>query len=103
MTEWSENYSIKLNQDKCRLFVSGFKYENVWAKIGKTKIWETKKQKLLDVETDRTLSFDEYIASLCRKAGKKLSVLARLSNFICTNKKRVLMKAFIESQFGYCL
>ena len=70
----------------------------------KTKIWESKKQKLLDVETDRTLSFDEHIASLCRKAGKNLSVLARLSNFcfLCTNKKRVLMKAFIESQFSYC-
>ena len=82
--------------------VSGFKYKNVWAKIGKTKIWESKKQKLLGVEIDRTLSFDEHIASLCRKAGKKLSVLARLSNFMCTNKKRVLMKAFTESQCGYC-
>ena len=82
--------------------VSGFKYENFWAKIGKTKIWENKKQKLLVVEIDRTLSFDEHIASLYRKAGEKLSVLARLSNFTCTNKKKVLMKAFIESQFGYC-
>ena len=84
------------------LLVSGFKYENVRAKIGKTKIWESKKQKLLGVEIDRTLSFDEHIASLCKKAGKKLSVLARLSNFMCTNKKRVLMKAFIEAQFSYC-
>ena len=66
------------------------------------KIWESKKQKLLGVEIDRTLNFDEHIASLCRKAGKKLSVLARLSNFMCTNKKRVLMKALTESQFGYC-
>ena len=100
--EWFENNSMKLNQDKCHLLVSGFKYENVWAKIGKTKIWESKKQKLLGVEIDRTLSFDEHIASLCRKAGKKLSVSARLSNFMCTNKKRVLTKSFIESQFGYC-
>ena len=72
---------------------SGLKYENVWAKIGIG---------ILRVEIDRTLSFDEHIASLCRKAGKKLSVLARLSNFMCTNKKRVLMKGFTESQFGYC-
>ena len=35
--EWFENNSMKLNQDKCHLLVSGFKYENVWAKIGKTK------------------------------------------------------------------
>ena len=36
--------------------VSGFKYENFWAKIGKTKIWENKKQKLLGAEIDRTLT-----------------------------------------------
>ena len=71
---------MKLDQDKCHLFASGFKYQNIWAKIGKTKIWESKKQKLLGVKIFRTLSFDENIASLCRKAGKKLSVLARLSN-----------------------
>ena len=70
-------------------------------KIEKTKIWESKKQKLSGVETCRTLSFDECIASLCKKAGKKLSILARLTNFMCKNKKRVFMKAFIESQFGY--
>ena len=35
--EQFENNSMKLNQDKCHLLVSGFKYENVWAKIGKTK------------------------------------------------------------------
>ena len=93
---------MKLNQDKCHLLVLGFKYENIWVNVGKTKIWESKKQKLLGVEIDRTLSFDEYIASLCREAGKKLSVSVRLSNFMCTNKKRVLMKTFIESQFRYC-
>ena len=62
------------------------------------KNWKNKKfGKVKFVETDRTLSFDEYIASLCKKAGKKLSVLVRLSNFMYTNKKRVLMKALIES------
>ena len=86
---------MKLNQDKCHLLGLGFKYENIWAKIGKTKIWESKKQKLLGVEIDKTLIFDEYIASSCKKARKKLSVLARLSNFMYTKKKRILMKAFI--------
>ena len=66
--QWFENNSMKLNQDKCHLFVSGFKYKNVWAKIGKTKIWESKKQKRLGVEIDRILSFDKYIVSLHRKA-----------------------------------
>ena len=51
-TEWFENNSMKLNQDKCHLLASGFTYENVWVKIGKTNIWESKKQKLLGVEID---------------------------------------------------
>ena len=70
-TKLFENNSMKLFQDKCHLLVLGFMYENVWAKIGKTKIWECKKQKILIVQIYRTLSFDEYIVTLCRKAGKK--------------------------------
>ena len=62
------------NQGKCLLRTSGFKYRNVWAEIGEAKIWESKKWKLSDAEIDRTLSFDEYVASIRRKGGKKLSV-----------------------------
>ena len=40
--EWFENNSMKLNQDKCNFLVSRFKYEDVWAKIGKTKIWKVR-------------------------------------------------------------
>ena len=41
-TEWFENNSMKLNQDKCHLLVSGSKYENVWAKMGKKKFGKVK-------------------------------------------------------------
>ena len=67
--EWFENSSMKLNQDKCHLHVSGFKYGSIWANIGKAKISESKKQKLLSIEIDRTWSFDEYITFLCKKSG----------------------------------
>ena len=56
---FEKNY-MKLSQAKCQLPVSGFKYENISAKTGKTKFCESKKKKLLGVEIDRTLSFDEY-------------------------------------------
>ena len=69
---------MKLNQNKFHVVVSGFKNENIWTRIGKTKIWGSKKQKLSGLETDKTLSFDEYKASLCKKAGNKFPVLARL-------------------------
>ena len=100
--EWFENNHMKLNQEKCHLLVSGYKHKTIWAMIGQTKIWESRKQKLVVVEIDSNLNFDLYVSSLCKKAGKKLSVLARLSYFMSLNQRRTLMKTFIESQFGYC-
>ena len=93
---------MKLNQENCHLLVSGYKHENIWARIRQTKIWESRKQKLLGVEIDSNLNFDLYVSSLCKKAGKKLSVLARLSNFMSLNQRQTLMKMFIELQFSYC-
>ena len=63
---------------------------------------ESNKQKLLGVVIDKNLNFDEYVFDLCNKAGRKLSVLARLSNYMSLGKRKILLKAFVESQFGYC-
>ena len=40
--------------------------------------------------------------TLLNKANKKYHALARVCNYMNTNKRRVLMKAFITSQFSYC-
>ena len=44
---------MKLNHDKCHLLISGYKHENIWAQIGTAKIWDSSKQKLFGVVTDR--------------------------------------------------
>ena len=50
---------------------------------------------------EKNLNFNEYMSSVYKKAGKKLSVYARLSNFMSIKQRRVLMKSFIELQFRY--
>ena len=60
--EWFQNNNIKLNQEKCQLLVSGYKYENVWAQIGVEIIWESNKQKLLGLQIDRNPNFNEYVS-----------------------------------------
>ena len=77
-TEWFENNHMKLNQEKCHLLVSRHKHENIWAKIGQTKIWESRKQKLLGVEIDSSLNFDLYVSPLCEKAGKKVVCISTI-------------------------
>ena len=79
--------------------VSRYKHENVLAQIGDEIIWKRNKQKLLGLLIDRNLNFN--VSSLCKKAGKKLSVFARLSKFMSIKQRRVSMKSFIESQFTY--
>ena len=100
--EWFQNNCMKLNEDKYHLLVGGDKHESIWAKIGDARIWESNKQKLLGVHIGRTLSLDGHVSNLCKKAGRKLSALARLSSYMTLTQRRILMKSFIEAQFDYC-
>ena len=74
----------------------------MWAMIGQTRIWESRKEKLLGVHIDNELNFDYHIEQLCDRGGKTLSALARVRQHFSFQKRRMLMKAFIESQFSYC-
>ena len=51
---------------------------------------------------DRKLSFDEHITVLCRRTSQKLHVLSRVASHMSCNKKIILLKTFITSQFNYC-
>ena len=70
--------------------------------MGNEKIWESAKQKLLGMEIGKNRNFDNYVIPLGKKAGRKLAVFAKLSKFMSLKQKRILMKTFAESQFGYC-
>ena len=100
--EWFKANYMKLNEDKCHLIVRGNKYENVCAKVGESTIWESHREKLLGVYIDSNLSFNYHINQICKKAGRKVSALARMSHYISQDRRRVIAKTFIESQFSYC-
>ena len=48
------------------------------------------------------LNFDYLVNILLKRASKKYHALARVRNYMDTKKRRVLMNAFITSQFSYC-
>ena len=91
---------MKANADKCHLLVSS---DESWtAKIEDFSIKNSTEEKLLGVKFDSNLSFENHVASLCKKASQKLHALARISHYMELNKRKNLMKAFITSQFSYC-
>ena len=95
------NY-MKLNIDKCHLLKSGNKNEQMWAKLDRDIVWENNDVKLLGITLDNNLKFDKHVSNICTKANRKLSALTRVARFLPFKKRRILFKAFIESQFKYC-
>ena len=99
---WFEINYMKLNSDKCHLLVSGHHYEEMSVKIGEDIIWESKTVKLLGITIDKELKFDKHVNQVCSKANKKLSVLSRMRSFLSLEKRKLIFRSFIESQFKYC-
>ena len=101
VTQWFEYNYLKLNVNKCKLIISGDKEKMIIASVSETKIIESHKVKLLGTYIDRELKLNDNVDIRCKNAARKLNALMRLGNILPLNKWRVLMKAFIESQFAY--
>ena len=82
------------------LFLSG--NSNLRANIDGNVIESEGNQVLLCITIDSNLSFNKHINNLCKKASAKLNALARIAGYLDFPKRRLIMKAFITSQFGYC-
>ena len=91
---------MKPNGDNCHLLATTEK--SVSMNIDGSNVENKKEQKLLGIKFDSSLSFKGHITSTCKKASQKLHALARIVNYMDLPKRKVLMKAFITSQFSYC-
>ena len=93
---------MKLNEEKCHFMIFGNKSEDSVIAIGKSTVKESEYEKLLGVTFDKKLNFTKHVQDLCKKAHQKLHALARVSDYIDPIKLKLLMDAFIKSQFNYC-
>ena len=101
LIDWYESNYLKPNPDKWHLLLSDVEIDlNI--KVNNERITNSSSENILGVNFDNKLNFNTHITKLCKKAGQKLHALARISNFMSINQKRVIMNAFIYSQFSYC-
>ena len=96
-----ENFMI-LNPNKCHFMCVGkntesdiFKFENVCLENSKEEV-------ILGITIDNKLTFDSHIKSICRKADQQLSALSRILPYLETDKKELLFKSMVKSQFSHC-
>ena len=71
-------------------------------KLGKHTIEEINNGKLLGIIFDNKLTMHDHIKHICEKASDKLYALARIFHYLDKQKRIILMKSFVISQFNYC-
>ena len=62
--------------------------------VDEFEIDQSDTEKLLGVKFDQKLTFDDHISGICKNAGRKMFALARVTPYMGTAKKRILMNAF---------
>ena len=102
---WFKENGLLLNETKCQFMIaesSNSRRDPLKLNVHNKEIEEVKQVKLLGITLDNNMSMVDHIRNLCKRAGAKLSALARISPFLNEQKRIILMKSFIISQFNYC-
>ena len=61
-----------------------------------------KSEKLLGINIDHFLTFNEHVSKLCEKASQNLHAIAGILSYLNKYKLRLIMNVFFSFQFGYC-
>ena len=91
---------MKANQGKCHLLLSTKSPEVV--SIDGIQITFSTAETLLGITIDSELNFENHLSAICNKVSRKINALGRIANSMSLEKRRIVMKTFIESQFNYC-
>ena len=57
--------------------------------------------KLLGIEIDNKLSFEQHISTLCNKTRNQLNAIGRIQKFMGLKEKQVLLNSFVYLNFNY--
>ena len=103
MQKWFYENHVVLNPGKCHYLVLGTRSNSDTINLNGTKLASSSYEKLLGILIDSNLSFDKHIKSLCRKAGQKLNIPARISNYLTQDQKVFfLIQSLNFSSFIVC-
>ena len=98
--KWLNNNYMKVNTGKSHLLLSG--NSRATPTIDNSEIVSEDEQVLLGITTDSTLTFENHIRNICKKASQKLNALARIAPYMNIQRRTTIMKSFVISQFRCC-
>ena len=91
---------MKANPGKCDQLLSSKSPEVV--SIDRRQTTSSFAETILGITIDSELNFENRRSALCNKVSRKMNALGRIINYMPLEKRSIVMKTFIESQFNYC-
>ena len=58
--------------------------------------------KLLGIEIDNKLCFEQHISTLCKKASNQFNAIGRIQKYMGFKEKEIFLNSFVYSNFNYC-
>ena len=98
--DWYKNNHTKATPGKCHLILSSNTEREIL--LDNISIASSVSEKLLRITLNSELKFEEHINKICNIVNKKLNALDRIASHMSLDKRKVLLRAFIESPFSYC-
>ena len=91
---------MKANPENCHFILSWNTQREI--RFANASIKSSTSEKLLGITLDSELKFEERINNIFNIVDKKLNALHRTGNHMSLDKWKMVLRAFIESQFSYC-
>ena len=103
--EWFRENKMIVNPEKFQAMILQKNESNNKSyrlEVGDDKIEISNSVKLLGINIDNKLKFDDHISELCKKASMQLNAISRLQKFMGQKEKEAIITSFIYSNFNYC-
>ena len=101
--DWFETNFMVANPSKFQIMFLGLHQPHkLWLEINNQIVPSSDTVKLLGIDIDSKLSFDNHVKAVCAKASRRVSAFSRVANFITLEQAKLLYNSFIMSNFGYC-
>ena len=97
---WFQNNYLKTNSGKSHLLIISDYIQHI--NIGGNQLSCSKYEEQLGILIYYKLTFENHLSNIVQNVNQNLQSLAKISKYIRQKKLRIIMKAFVSSQFAYC-
>ena len=104
MVEWFNSHSLQANPCKFQgiLFKGAKKLNYLRVYVEGTEIEFQSEIDVLGVCIDDDMNFNSHVNNVCKKAGKQVSALQRLTGVLDQNSRMAIYQSFVMANFDYC-